>query len=96
MMLEIKDKITPETDKNLNHAIKEMIDGLNEGKVSIVEKQGNEWKVNGWVQKGILLFLGLIKEKLLVDLTMPGTILNTCQEKQQDGQKKNLRKQVSG
>ena len=40
----IKDKITPETDKNLNHAIKEMIDGLNEGKVSIVEKQGNEWK----------------------------------------------------
>ena len=23
---EIKDKITPETDKNLNHAIKEMID----------------------------------------------------------------------
>ena len=33
-----------------------MIDGLNEGKVSIVEKQGNEWKVNGWVQKDTSIF----------------------------------------
>ena len=62
---EIKDKITPETDKNLNHAIKEMIDGLNEGKVSIVEKQGNEWKVNGWVQKGILLSFRVNKRKII-------------------------------
>ena len=52
---EIRDKIKPDTDKNLNQAIKEMINDLNEGKISIAEKQGNDWKVNGWIQKGILL-----------------------------------------
>ena len=41
---EIRDKINPDTDQNLNQSVKEMIDGLNEGKIAIAEKQGNEWK----------------------------------------------------
>ena len=43
---EIKDKIKPDTDKNLNEAIKEMIDNLNEGKITVAEPQGNDWKIN--------------------------------------------------
>ena len=33
---EIKDKINPDTDKNLNEAIKEMINNLNEGKYQLL------------------------------------------------------------
>ena len=62
---EIRDKIKPDTDQNLNQSVKEMIDGLNEGKISIAEKQGNEWKVNGWVQKGILLSFRINKRKII-------------------------------
>ena len=61
---EIKDRIKPDTDKNLNAAVKNLIEGLNEGKVSIAEKQGNDWKVNGWVQKGILLSFRVNKRKI--------------------------------
>ena len=62
---EIKDKIKPDTDKNLNQAIKEMINDLNEGKISIAEKQGNAWQVNGWIQKGILLSFRVNKRKII-------------------------------
>ena len=62
---EIKDKIKPDTDKNLNAAVKDLIEGLNEGKISIAEKQGNDWQVNGWVQKGILLSFRVNKRKII-------------------------------
>ena len=62
---EIRDKIKPDTDQNLNQSVKEMIDGLNEGKIAIAEKQGNEWKVNGWVQKGIILYFRINKRKII-------------------------------
>ncbi len=62
---EIKDKIKPDTDKNLNEAIKEMIDNLNEGKISIAEPQGNDWKINEWIQKGILLSFRVNKRKII-------------------------------
>ena len=62
---EIKDKIKPDTDKNLNEAIKEMIDNLNEGKISIAEPQGNDWKINEWIQKGILLSFRINKRKII-------------------------------
>jgi len=62
---EIKDKIKPDSDKNLNNAIKEMIDNLNEGKISIAEPQGNDWKINEWIQKGILLSFRVNKRKII-------------------------------
>ena len=62
---EIKDKIKPDSDKNLNDAIKEMIDSLNEGKISIAEPQGNDWKINEWIQKGILLSFRINKRKII-------------------------------
>ena len=62
---EIKDKIKPDTDKNLNEAIREMINNLNEGKISIAEPQGNDWKINEWIQKGILLSFRINKRKII-------------------------------
>jgi len=62
---EIKDKIKPDSDKNLNNAIKEMINNLNEGKISIAEPQGNDWKINEWIQKGILLSFRVNKRKII-------------------------------
>ena len=62
---EIKDKVKPDTDNNLNEAIKKMIDNLNEGKISIAEQQGNDWKINGWIQKGILLSFRVNKRKII-------------------------------
>ena len=61
----IKDKIKPDSDKNLNDVIKEMIDNLNEGKISIAEPQGNDWKINEWIQKGILLSFRINKRKII-------------------------------
>ena len=62
---EIKDKIKPDTDKNLNEAIKKMIDNLNEGKITVAEPQGNDWKINDWIQKGILLSFRINKRKII-------------------------------
>ena len=62
---EIRDKIKPDTDKNLNEAIKEMIDNLNEGKITVAEPQGNDWKINDWIQKGILLSFRINKRKII-------------------------------
>ena len=62
---EIKDKIKPDSDKNLNNAIKEMIDNHNEGKISIAEPQGNDWKINEWIQKGIILSFRVNKRKVI-------------------------------
>ena len=62
---EIKDKIKPDSDKNLNNAIKEMIDNLNEGKISIAEPNGNDWKINEWIQKGIILSFRVNKRKVI-------------------------------
>ena len=61
----IKDKIKPDSNKNLNEAIKEMINNLNEGKISIAEPQGNDWKINEWIQKGILLSFRVNKRKII-------------------------------
>ena len=62
---EIKDKIKPDSDKNLNDVITEMIASLNEGKILIAEPQGNDWKINEWIQKGILLSFRINKRKII-------------------------------
>ena len=62
---EIKDKIKPDTDKNLNAAVKDLIEGLNEGKITVAEPQGGDWKINQWIQKGILLSFRVNKRKVI-------------------------------
>ncbi len=52
---ENKDQVNQNSDKSIIDAIKETIHLLNEGKITVAEQQGNDWKINDWIQKGILL-----------------------------------------
>ena len=60
---ENKDQISKDSDKSIIDAIKETIHLLNEGKITVAESQGNDWKINDWIQKGILLSFRVNKKK---------------------------------
>ena len=61
----IKDQINPNSDKSIIDAIKETITFLNEGKITVAEPQGSDWKINQWIQKGILLSFRVNKRKVI-------------------------------
>ena len=61
----IKDQINPNSDKSIIDAIKETITLLNEGKIIVAEPQGTDWKINEWIQKGILLSFRVNKRKII-------------------------------
>ena len=61
----IKDQINPNSDKSIIDAIKETITFLNEGKITVAEPQGGDWKINQWIQKGILLSFRVNKRKVI-------------------------------
>ena len=61
----IKDQINPNSDKSIIDAIKETITFLNEGKITVAEPQGGDWKINQWIQKGILLSFRTNKRKVI-------------------------------
>ena len=61
----IKDQINPNSDKSIIDAIKETITFLNEGKITVAEPQGTDWKINEWIQKGILLSFRVNKRKII-------------------------------
>ena len=61
---ENKDQVNKDSDKSIIDAIKETINLLNEGKITVAEQQGNDWKINDWIQKGILLSFRVNKRKL--------------------------------
>ena len=52
---EKKEKISPNSQKSIIKAINETIDLLDQGKIRVAEKKGNEWIVNQWIKKAILL-----------------------------------------
>ena len=61
----IKDQINPDSDKSIINAVKEMINLLNEGKITVAEPQGSDWKINEWIQRGILLSFRTNKRKII-------------------------------
>ena len=61
----IKDQVNPNSDKSIIDAIKETITLLNEGKIIVAEPQGTDWKINEWIQKGILLSFRVNKRKII-------------------------------
>ena len=61
----IKDQVNPNSDKSIIDAIKETITLLNEGKITVAEPQGTDWKINEWIQKGILLSFRVNKRKII-------------------------------
>ena len=60
-----KDQINKDSDKSIIDAIKETIHLLNEGKITVAEPTSNDWKINEWIQKGILLSFRINKRKII-------------------------------
>ena len=52
-----------QSDEELKKLINETIDLLDQGKIRVAEKKGNEWKVNQWIKKAILLSFRVNKMK---------------------------------
>jgi len=58
-----KSKIVPKSDKKIINAINKTIDFLDSGKIRVAEKKSNEWSVNQWIKKAILLSFRINKMK---------------------------------
>ena len=50
-----KDSINGQSDKSILDAINQTIDLVDSGELRVAEKNGNEWVVNQWVKKAIML-----------------------------------------
>ena len=62
---ENKGQINKGSDKSIIDAINETIHLLNEGKITVAEPNGNDWKINDWIQKGILLSFRVNDRKII-------------------------------
>ena len=52
---ENKDSINGQSDKSILDAINQTIELVDKGELRVAEKNGNEWVVNQWVKKAIML-----------------------------------------
>ena len=52
---EIKEKVSPKSDKKLIKAINETIDLVDSGQIRVANKINGTWIVNQWIKKAILL-----------------------------------------
>ena len=59
-----KSKINSKSDKKIINAINETIDLLDAGKIRVAEKKSNDWSVNQWIKKAILLSFRVNKMKI--------------------------------
>ena len=50
-----KGQINSKSNRKLLNAISKTIDLLDDGKIRVTEKRNNEWTVNQWIKKAILL-----------------------------------------
>ena len=50
-----KDSINGQSDKSILDAINQTIELVDKGELRVAEKNGNEWAVNQWVKKAIML-----------------------------------------
>jgi len=58
-----KNKINSKSDKKIINAINKIIDLLDAGKIRVSEKKNNQWLVNQWIKKAILLSFRVNKMK---------------------------------
>ena len=59
-----KSKINSKSDKKIINTINKTIDLLDNGKIRVAEKKGNDWSVNQWIKKAILLSFRVNKMKI--------------------------------
>ena len=57
-----KEKVNP-SNEEVKKLITETIELLDQGKIRVAEKKGDEWKVNQWIKKAILLSFRVNKMK---------------------------------
>ena len=60
-----KDKINMSSEQSIINAINETIELADQGKIRVAEKKGNEWIVNQWIKKAILLSFKINKMEIL-------------------------------
>ena len=58
-----KKQVNSKSDKKIINAISKTIDLLDSGKIRVAEKKNNEWHVNQWIKKAILLSFRVNKMK---------------------------------
>ena len=58
-----KNKINSKSDKKIINTINKTIDLLDSGKIRVSEKKNNQWLVNQWIKKAILLSFRVNKMK---------------------------------
>ena len=58
-----KNQVNSNSDKKLLNTISETIELLDSGKIRVAEKKDNEWHVNQWIKKAILLSFRVNKMK---------------------------------
>ncbi len=58
-----KDQVNSKSDKKILDAVSETIELLDAGKIRVAEKKNNEWHVNQWIKKAILLSFRINKMK---------------------------------
>ena len=59
-----RSKVNSKSDKKIINAINKTIDLLDSGKIRVAENKNNEWLVNQWIKKAILLSFRVNKMKI--------------------------------
>tara|TARA_B100001079_G_scaffold203656_1_gene177336 strand:+ start:574 stop:1404 length:831 start_codon:yes stop_codon:yes gene_type:complete len=59
------ESINSSSDSGIISAIDETISSLDSGKIRVAERNGNEWIINQWVKKSILLYFRINDMKLI-------------------------------
>ena len=54
-------------DKNVQVCIREVIDLLDQGKIRIASPANNEWVVNEWVKKAVILYFSIQETKVTIN-----------------------------
>ncbi len=58
-------EITPTTEGAVRHAVNEALEKLKNGSLRVCEKNGDEWKVNEWLKKAVLLSFRLNDNRMI-------------------------------
>ena len=59
------ESINSSSDSGIISAINETISSLDSGKIRVAERNGNEWIINQWIKKSILLYFRINEMKLI-------------------------------
>ncbi len=62
---ERRGEITPQTTGEVREAVEAALDLLDSGKARVAQKKGNEWIVNQWLKKAVLLSFSLNDMKMI-------------------------------